>query len=113
MTSTAGTKSSTREGRAAVRWVVNLGWDGGDLQGSALGPLFGVCETLHAFGELVPDECEFRASPLINSPDDLDEWPAAELAQLVNDGDVAADDLRYWARVLNRFVGLIPDEHRY
>lgn len=106
-------KYSTRAGRAEIRSLVSLSWDS-DIQGSALSHLFGVCETLNAFGEIVPDECEFSPSPMHNSPDDIaDEWPDAEYVQMFTDDQVTPDDLQYWARVLNRYVALIPADRRY
>lgn len=101
-------------GRAAIRSIITMGWDDGDVQGSTLGPLFDVCEVMFVSGFEVPAECEFRPSPMLHTVNDLDDnWPAAELIEMLDDGSIDSDDLAYWARVLNRCVDLIPADRRY
>lgn len=109
--------TSTRTGRAAIRSIVNLQWDGHDVQASVFSPYFGVCTVLYVSGEDVPAEAEFRPSPFLRDNGDLsqveDEWPDAEFAELFESGEINAADLAYWARVLGRAADLIPADQRY
>lgn len=102
--------SSTRVGRSAIRAEVHTNWD--DPWGSALANLGGVCDVLTYQGrpDLIPDSAGY--GPGASGPDVVD-YPAAEFLGLFEHEHVTADDLGYWARVLDRYADNVPDDRRY
>lgn len=102
--------TTAKTGRDALRSEIRLSWDGGDLWGSALSALGGVCDVLYAFGGDIPTSASY--SPGMGGPD-LGDYPAAEYYELTEAGHASVGDLEYWARVLDRFADLVPEDRRY
>ena len=101
--------ATTRNGRNALRAEIHLSWDGGDPWGSVLSSLGGVCDVLHTLDGNIPASAGY--SP--GTGPDLSDYPAAMYVELLNDGAVSLHDLEYWARVLDRFADLVPEDRRY
>ena len=103
--------ATTRTGRDALRSEIRLSWDGGDPQGSALSVGFAACEVLHWCTNVdVPAEVDYSAGAF--GPDE-ESYPDAMFLELLDGGIVTAGDLAYWARVVSRFVRLLPEDRRY
>lgn len=96
--------------RGAIRAEVHLNWD--DPWGSALSNLGGIADVLTdaGHGDRVPADAGYSPGPF--GPD-VDEYPAAVFADLLHAGQTDADALAYWARVLNRYADIVPDDRRY
>jgi hypothetical protein len=101
--------ATTRTGRDALRSEIRLSWDGGDPWGSAQSALGGACDVLCDHGGDIPASAGY--SPGIGP--DLESYPAAEYVELTEAGHVSVGDLEYWARVLDRFADLVPEDRRY
>ncbi len=97
-------------GRAVVRDEIRMGWDGGDPWGSCLSNLGGICDVLWTLGGDIPASAGY--SPGAGGPA-LDDYPAAMFAELFADGWASVPDFEYWARALNLFADLIPEDHKY
>lgn len=77
----------------------------GDPWGTAISWAFGVAEILNARSEDVPDELEFHPSPyVLTSTERPEEYPDAEVWDLLNDGDVSVADLQFAGRCLARYL---------
>ncbi len=97
-------------GRAAIRDLIALDWDGNDVFGTTLSHAFAVCEVLTYVGGEVPAECGYRPSPL---GVDIDDYPDSFVHEMYEDGTIDDDDLAYWAVVLSRYIAMIPESERY
>lgn len=102
--------ATTRNGRAALRDEIRMSWDGDDPWGSVLSVLGGTCDVLHDQGGDIPASAGY--SPGACGPD-LESYPASMFVELTEDGHVSVGDLEYWARVLDRFADLVPEDRRY
>ena len=101
----------TSKGRAAIRDEIRLSWDGTDPWGSALSVGFAACDVLHwATGTDVPAECDY--SPGIAGPDE-ESYPDSVFLELLDARIVKDEDLAYWARVIDRFLDLVPEDLKY
>lgn len=101
----------TKTGRDALRSEIRLSWDGGDPWGSALSVGFAACEILRYHGADIPAGVDYQPSPM-GAPD-FESYPDAAFLELLDDGVVEIDDLTYWARVMDRFLDLVPEDRRY
>jgi hypothetical protein len=98
-------------GRSALRTEIRMGWDGGDPWGSAISPAFDLCELLHwHLEEDVPAEAQF--SPGLGVPD-FEDYPQAEYVEMLDEGTITPDDLKYWVRVLSRYLDNVPEDRKY
>lgn len=100
-----------RTGRTALRDEIHLSWDGGDPWGSALSVGFATCEILHYHGGEIPADVAYQPSPM-GAPD-FDSYPDTAFLELLDGGVIELDDLTYWARVIDRFLDLVPEDQRY
>lgn len=98
--------------RTTLRDEIRLSWDGDDPWGSAPSALGGLCDVLHHLGEedLIPASAGYRPG-LFGPP--VDEYPAESLLFLYRHGYVDLDALAYFARVLDRYADLVPEDRRY
>lgn len=90
-------------------------WDGGDMWGSAIAMAFAVAEVADAVDYDEPGQIlDYRPSP-VKSELSLDELvdhdetsiETTELGEAVQDGRVTNDDLKFAARVLNRYLAIL------
>jgi hypothetical protein len=106
-------EAMTRHGINPVLHYVQDSWDDGDKWGSALSALFAIAEVMDAAWIQVPEELEFRRSPL----DNRTVWDMADESQeqdlLVFDlataylaGNINAHDMRLAALTLNRYCDM-------
>lgn len=98
--------------RDALRFEIRLGWDDEDPWGSVLSALGGICDVLHAtdHADRIPASAGYR--PSVFGPD-LQDYPASMFAALLTAEHISVDALAYWARVLDRFADLVPEDRRY
>ena len=101
---------TTRDGRDALRSEIHHSWDGDDPWGSALSVGFATCEILHHTGGDVPAEVDYR--PGLGGLDE-ESYPDSVFLELLDNGQISHDDLAYWARVISRFLDLVPEDQRY
>jgi hypothetical protein len=79
-------------------------WD--DPWGTAISWAFAVAEVLHAHGETVPTEMQFRPSPVIvPDPDrEPEEYPDAYVWEMLHAEGVTIQDLQFAGRCLARYL---------
>lgn len=80
-----------------------------DAWGSVMIHAFGISDTLYALTGDVPSEWQY--SPGMGSPTNkLEDWPASEYAQDLEDSTLSEDQLVYAGSVLLRYAKLL-DKH--
>lgn len=96
--------------RGAIRYEVHLNWD--DPWGSALANLGGIADVLTHNGaeDLIPDSAGYQPPP---GGVDLDSYPAAMYEEMLNEDETDIEALAYWARVLDRYADIVPENRRY
>lgn len=110
MTAEIDHDASTRTGRDALRSEIHLSWDGADPWGSALSVGFAACGILHHTGGDIPAGVDY--SPGMGGLDE-ESYPDSIFLEMLDDGTVTHGDLAYWARVIDRFLDLVPEDRRY
>lgn len=97
--------------RSALRSEIRLSWDGDDPWGSTLMALGGVCDALQVSdSDAIPASAGY--SPGMGGPS-LEDYPASLFVELLDDQLINVAALAYWARVLDRFADLVPEDRRY
>lgn len=104
---------SERDGRESVRVSIRMGWDDGDVFGSAMGWLGGLCDVLthEGMGYMIPESAGYRAAlggVTLDSPEA--EQLVWELAEV---DDVSVHTLQYWAEVMSRYLDVMPADRKY
>ena len=109
---TLGMDEMTTTARSVLRSEIRLAWDGGDPWGSVLGALGGVCDVLqyNGDGDEIPAPAGY--SPGLAEPS-VEDYPADQFSYLYDNGYIDTAALAYWARVLDRFADLVPEDQRY
>lgn len=97
--------------RSALRSEIRLSWDGGDPWGSTLMALGGVCDALQVSDpDAIPASAGY--SPGMGGPS-LEDYPTSVFVELLDYRVIDTTALAYWARVLDRFADLVPEDQRY
>lgn len=78
-----------------------------DPWGTSMAWGFAVAEVLYAAGEEVPDELDYQPSPfVVMSSERPDEWPDAEVWDLLHNGEITVSELQTAGRCLHRYIEL-------
>lgn len=65
----------------------------GDEWGNVMAHWFGIATALYAYGHPVPDEWDFRPSPMLHEGRNIDDWPDAEYLDMLREGSVTPESL--------------------
>lgn len=89
----------------AARQLIALDSGSGDPWGDTMAHWFGIADTLEFFGESIPSDWDYRPGACGPHPDTIrQEWPTCEWADILNSGQLTADDLRHAGNVLCRYA---------
>lgn len=89
-----------------LRALWALGSGVGDEWGHVMNLWFGTADVLYHVGAVVPLDWEYRHSPVCEGAS-FDDWPTAEIQTYYDMGDVNADDLVYFGKILARYAMIL------
>jgi hypothetical protein len=94
-----------------LRVDITMSWDG-DPWGDGLMALGGLCDVLTHVGEgaRIPETADYFPGVLGL---DLSEYPASEFLDSLRAGVIDVEAMGYFARVLDRYLDLVPADRRY
>ena len=90
-----------------LRFEFNTAYSG-DAWGEAMSWWFAIAELLYHAGETLPDEWQFRDSPMHAADGWMPEGYTEEtLCELLDEGYCTLDDIKTFGEVINRWAGLL------